>query len=251
MSISQYLIALVGGFLAGLINAIAGGGTLVSFPILLSIGLRPIDANITNTVSLVLGYAGGAYSQRKTLHSFRGKLTAWIIVAGLGGIFGSFLLRLMSEKIFESIVPLLIFIACALLACQGFLKRLIFTKAHRFTGRKLLILIPIFLSATYGGYFGAGLGIILMSILGLTFNEGIKEINSLKAVLSFAINICAASFLIFSGNIHWNLVFIMSISSLIGGLIGGEIVHKIRPEILKTLLIVFGIAVGIKMLINI
>ena len=93
--------------------------------------------------------------------------------------------------------------------------------------------------------------VILMAILGLTFNEGIKEINSLKAVLSFAINICAASFLIFSGNIHWNLVFIMSISSLIGGLIGGRIVHKIRPEILKTLLIVFGIAVGIKLLTNI
>lgn len=237
--------------MAGLINAVAGGGTLVSFPILLSIGLRPIDANITNTVSLVLGYAGGAYSQRKALGSFRGKLTAWIIVAGLGGISGSFLLRLMSEKVFESIVPLLIFIACALLACQDFLKRLIFTKAHRSTGRELLILIPIFLSATYGGYFGAGLGIILMSILGLTFNEGIKEINSLKAVLSFVINICAASFLIFSGNIHWNLVFIMSISSLTGGLIGGKIVHKIRPEILKTLLIVFGIAVGIKLLTNI
>ena len=237
--------------MAGFINAVAGGGTLVSFPILLSIGLRPIDANITNTVSLVLGYAGGAYSQRKALGSFRGKLTASIIVAGLGGIFGSFLLRLMSEKVFESIVPLLIFTACALLACQGFLKRLIFTKAHRSTGRELLILIPIFLSATYGGYFGAGLGIILMAILGLTFNEGIKEINSLKAVLSFVINIGAASFLIFSGNIHWNLVFIMSISSLIGGLIGGRIVHKIRPEILKTLLIVFGIAVGIKLLTNI
>ena len=237
--------------MAGVINAVAGGGTLVSFPILLSIGLRPIDANITNTVSLVLGYAGGAYSQRKALHSFRGKLTAWIIVAGLGGMFGSFLLRLMSEKIFESIVPLLIFIACALLACQGFLKRIIFTKAHRSTGRNLLILIPIFLSAIYGGYFGAGLGVILMAILGLTFNEGIKEINSLKAVLSFAINICAASFLIFSGSIHWNLVFIMSISSLIGGLVGGKIVHKIHPETLKTVLIVFGIAVGIKMLLNI
>ncbi len=251
MSISQYLIALVGGFLAGLINAVAGGGTLVSFPILLSIGLRPIDANITNTVSLVLGYAGGAYSQRSALGNFRGKLTTWIIVAGLGGIFGSFLLKLMPEKVFESIVPLLIFIACALLACQGFLKRLIFTKAHRSTGRGLLILLPIFLSATYGGYFGAGLGIILISILGLTFSEGIKEINSLKAVLSFAINICAASFLIFSGNIHWDLVFIMSISSLTGGLIGGKIVHRIRPEILKALLIVFGIAVGIKMLTNI
>lgn len=251
MSISQYLIAIVGGLLAGLINAVAGGGTLVSFPILLSIGLRPIDANITNTVSLVLGYAGGAYSQRKALGSYRGKLSAWIIIAGLGGIFGSFLLTLMSEKIFESIVPLLIFVACALLACQGFLKRLIFAKERKSSGHELLILTTIFLSATYGGYFGAGLGIILMSILGLTFNEGIKEINSLKAVLSFAINICAASFLIFSGSIHWNLVFIMSISSLIGGLVGGKIVHKIHPEMLKTVLIVFGIAVGIKMLVNI
>ena len=237
--------------MAGLINAVAGGGTLVSFPILLSIGLRPIDANITNTVSLVLGYAGGAYSQRKALGSYRGKLSAWIIIAGLGGIFGSFLLTLMSEKIFESIVPLLIFIACALLACQGFLKRLIFAKARKSSGHEFLILTTIFLSATYGGYFGAGLGIILMSILGLTFNEGIKEINSLKAVLSFAINICAASFLIFSGSIYWNLVFIMSISSLIGGLVGGKIVHKIHPEVLKTVLIVFGIAVGIKMLVNI
>lgn len=237
--------------MAGLINAVAGGGTLVSFPILLSIGLRPIDANVTNTVSLVLGYAGGAYSQRKALGSLRRKLSAWTIVAGLGGIFGSFLLRLMSEKNFERIVPLLIFIACALLACQGFLKRLIATRANKSRGHEFLILVTIFLGATYGGYFGAGLGIILMSILSLTINEGIKEINSLKAVLSFAINICAASFLIFSGSIHWNLVFIMSISSLIGGLVGGKIVHKIHSETLKTVLIMFGVAVGIKMLLNI
>lgn len=236
--------------MAGLINAVAGGGTLVSFPILMSIGLQPIDANITNTVSLVLGYAGGAYSQRNALTTYRGKLTVWIIVAGFGGVFGSFLLRSLSEKVFESIVPLLIFIACALLASQGLLKRLISQKIDTATGRELVILIPIFLSAVYGGYFGAGLGIILMSILGLTLNEGVNQINSLKAVLSFAINICAALFLIFSGDINWNLILLMSIASLTGGLLGGKIANRIHPKILRIIIILFGIAVGIQMLAN-
>lgn len=247
MTVSHYLIAVFGGFAAGLINAVAGGGTLVSFPILLSIGLRPIDANITNTISLVLGYAGGAYSQRSTLTSFHAKLAVWIIVSGCGGIFGSYLLISVSEKVFENIAPLLIFIACALLAFQGSLKMVIFSEANRSSTHSFLVLTAIFISATYGGYFGAGLGIILMSVLGLTLKEGIKEINSLKAVLSFAINSCASLFLIFREDIHWNLIFIMSFSSLTGGLFGGKIVSRLQPKAIKIFLIVFGVAVGMKM----
>ena len=250
MSVNQVFATLVAGFAAGLINAVAGGGTLVSFPILLSIGLSPLDANITNTISSVLGHAGSAYSQRKFLNGFGGKIKTWIVSAGIGGILGSLLLRLLPEKVFENVVPILIFLACALLGSQTTLKRLIESKRarSRSTNRNVIIISAIFFSAIYGGYFGAGLGIILISILGLTLNEGITESNSLKAVLSFAVNISASLFFVFTGHVNWFSVGLMSISSLLGGLIGGKIAYRIHPKLLKYIVITFGIAVGLRML---
>ena len=248
--VSDLALAGVGSALAGAINAVAGGGTLVSFPILVGLGVPSLRANVTNTISLCPGYFSGAYAQRSQLGSSRNRVFKATPIAALGGLAGSVLLVVTSESLFKAVVPWLIICASLLLGFQDRIKSLVF--GHRGSDHRDVppgLAVGVFLSAVYGGYFGAGLGIMVLAVLGLVLDDDIKTLNALKTWLSSAINVVAAAFLCFSGKAEWAFVLVMAPSSLVGGHIGGIFATKMNPRAMRAVVISFGLAVAMKMLL--
>ena len=229
---------------AGAVNAIAGGGTLITFPVMTAIGIPAIRANATNTVSLCPGYIGGTYAQRKDLDGLVKGLRPQLIAAALGGLGGSILLIVTSEAVFRQIVPFLILTACALLGFQDRLRSWLFARSSEPRSHAVLEVGATALAAVYGGYFGAGLGIMLIAVLGLFSELPFTRLNAVKQLLSFVVNVCAASFLVFSGKIEWTLVAVMAPASLIGGHFGGRLAGVLPPKRLRACVIVFGVIVA-------
>lgn len=250
ISAAGYLAAAAAAFAAGGINAVAGGGTMVSFPALLALGVPSVMANSTNTVALCLGYLGGAWAQRRDLVGW-GKRARPLFVAGaLGGLLGSVLLIRTSDKLFSFLVPILILLACALL---GFQKQ-IRTKLGVGVGGDAMApvsvaaIAAVFAAAIYGGYFGAGLGIMLLAALGVLLHGPMASLNALKQVLSLVINLAAAIFFSLSGHVQWRLVAVMAIASFVGGTLGGRYASRIDPVKLRHLVVGFGIAVALRLI---
>ena len=247
---TDLVVAGAAAFVAGGVNAVAGGGTLVSFPALVALGVPSLNANITNTVTLCPGYVGGAVAQRGALGDHRHRLRRLLPVAGLGGLVGSVLLVTTSEAVFRSIVPYLILLACALLGFQDGIKRRVFghrpPTAHHVTPVGLLV--GVFGASVYGGYFGAGLGIMLLAVLGLLLDGDLTRHNALKQVLALTINVLAASFFVFSGKVEWVFVAVMAPLSLVGGHVGGTVASRMNAKRLRAVVIAFGVAVALKML---
>lgn len=265
MSVADVLLVALSGFAAGLINAIAGGGTLVSFPALVAVGLPAVSANVTNTIALVPGYLGAAYAQRRDLLSYVSRLRALLIIAALGGLVGSVLLVNSSDELFSDLVPVLILLACALLGLQNRIRNLIVkrrmqrvddaattdtadaagstTPTRHTAGLALLLIVGA--AAVYGGYFGAGLGIMLLAALGIALDDPLPQINSLKSTLSLAINLVAALFFAFSDHVVWDFAAVMAVASVAGGIAGGRIAGKLKPEWLRAVVIAFGIIAAV------
>ncbi len=229
---------------AGIVNAIAGGGTLISFPAMTAVGVPSVRANATNTVSLCPGYVGGAYAQRMELEGLGLELKPQLITSALCGLAGSILLVLSSEAVFRSIVPFLILAACILLAVQVPLRRWLFGRGeHR--AHPVVEVGAVGIASIYGGYFGAGLGIMLMAVLGLLSDHPLTKVNAIKQLLSISVNVCAAAFLVFSGKIEWTLVAVMAPCALIGGNVGGRLANVIPAGKLRALVVVYGVIVAI------
>ncbi|MFA6127185.1 MAG: sulfite exporter TauE/SafE family protein [Bacteroidales bacterium] len=246
--IPDLLIALAAALIAGFINAVAGGGTLVSFPVLMLLGLPPLTANITNTVALCPGYIGGVIAQRKDFAAQKSRLLAILPLSMLGGIAGGLILLNTGEKAFDGIVPYLIFLACILLAIQVPVKRWMMERA----GHKHITLIKrigsavlLFLASVYGGYFGAGVSVIVIAILGLIYDDSLTSLNVLKQAISFSINISAALYFSFSGKVDWLFALVMMVGAVAGGLLGGKFAGSIKPGVLRWIVIVTGCAAAV------
>ena len=246
---AELVLAGVGGFTAGGINAIAGGGTLVSFPILVAVGIPSVRANATNTVALCPGYFGGAFAQREAVRDHGKRLRRLVPVAGIGGLVGSILLVITSDALFRSLVPFLILGACALLGLQDGIKKRVFARRSPHPGVGPALAGSVFVASVYGGYFGAGLGIMLLAVLGLLLSDELPRLNALKTVLSFSINVLAASFLVFSGKVEWQFAAVMAPASLVGGHLGGMVAGKLNARVMRAVVITFGVAVAVKMLV--
>lgn len=250
MTLLEVLVAGGAGFAAGLINALAGGGTLVSFPALLALGVPAVQANVTNTVALVPGYLGGAYAQRRDLLSYMSELKAMVVVSAVGGLAGSILLVNSPERLFRTMVPFLILAACILLGFQEPLKAVLARRRLERGGQvepgRVALLAPVLPAAVYGGYFGAGLGIMLLAILGMALDDPLPRVNALKSMLSLVINLVAATFFAFSGRVDWAFAGVMAVTSLAGGSFGGRIAGRLKPSVMRTLVIAFGVLVAIR-----
>ena len=244
MSIFNEILIFVAAVVAGFINAIAGGGTLVTFPVLLAIGIPPVVANVTNTVALVPGTIGGMWAQRNDFHSQYRRLLKLLPFAILGGIAGGLLILHTSEQTFRSIIPYLILMATILLAAQIRIKNWITSRlgnAHNEMHNPVIMISMVFLAAIYGGYFGAGLGVILMAVLGLVTDDSLTRLNFLKQALGFAINLSAAIYFAFSGKVNWGIAFVMMFGFILGGLMGGKLAGKIKPELLRWIVVLAGL----------
>jgi uncharacterized protein len=248
MELTDFIIAFSAAIAAGLVNALAGGGTLITFPVLVALGIPPIAANVTNTIALCPGYFGGTYAQRKDFLTQKHILWLILPVAIAGGIVGGILLLFTPEKSFRLLIPYLILAATIILALQGLLKTWLNERKNKATSEKtnnIPMLFMVFFAAVYGGYFGAGLGVILMAVLGLLINDTLTHLNALKQATSFCINISAAIYFCFSGIVVWPIVAVMVAGALGGGMLGGKLAGKINPEILRWIIIATGLTVAI------
>lgn len=247
MTLINYVIATFSAIAAGLVNALAGGGTLITFPTLMAIGLSSISANVTNTVALCPGFLGGTIAQSRDLQGQKQRILIVIPAGVLGGLTGGLLLLRTSEKLFTSLVPFLILIASALLAVQNPARNWLARRLEQGKAAKIpeyWIFLPVFLGAIYGGYFGAGLSVVLLSVLGLVLNDNLTRLNALKQVIAFSANIAAAVLFAFSGKVNWPIGLVMAVGALLGGSLGGRLASRIKPSTLRWVVVALGFTVG-------
>jgi len=232
---------------AGAINALAGGGTLITFPMLTFLGIPAVAANVTNTVALCPGYFGGTLAQRKDLIGQAKRLWSVIPAAIVGGVLGGFLLLQTGEKLFKDLVPFLILLASGLLAVQDSVRAWLTRRmgAGQTSSLEAWTWLPVSVASVYGGYFGAGLSVIVLSALGLTLEDTLTRLNALKQAIGFAVNVAAAVFFIFSGKVVWSVAVVMAIGALIGGTLGGKLAGRVKPSTLRWTVVIIGVIVSI------
>lgn len=248
LSVFDFVLVALAAVAAGAINALAGGGTLITFPILVAVGLPAIAANVTNTVALCPGYIGGTLAQANDLRGQRNRFWLTLPAAALGGLLGGFLLLHTGEKLFRNLVPFLILLASGLLAIQdpvrAWLTRRL--KQHQSgTGLEKWSWLPVGLAAVYGGYFGAGLSVIVLSVLGITLEDTLTRLNALKQLIGFSANVAAAVFFIFSGPVVWTVALVMAAGALLGGTLGGRLAGRVPPSTLRWMVVSIGVTVAI------
>jgi uncharacterized membrane protein YfcA len=244
---TQYGFLAIAAVAAGLINALAGGGSLITFPTLMAVGIPPVMANVTNTVALCPGYLGATLAQKKDLHGQQKRIRLLLPSAVIGGIIGGILLLNSSDKVFERLIPFLILLAAALLAFQDTLRSWLQRRQGDENGHipEIFAVLPIALASIYGGYFGAGLGVIELAILGLFLKDNLTRLNALKQLLSLVVNVAASCFFFFSNQVYWSAAIVVAIGSLIGGLLGGKIARIISPSYLRQTVVILSIITAI------
>ena len=238
----------VAAILGGAVNALAGGGTLITFPVLLAAGIPAVAANVTNTVALCPGYLGGALAQFKDLSGEEQTLYVFGITSALGGFAGGVLLLNTGEETFRVMVPYLILLAAGLLAIEGPVHRWHERRVVQGGGQHVNDLrkaFPVFLASIYGGYFGGGLSVIVLAVLALVSHESLTRLNALKQVIALCVNVAAAILFLFSGKVIWLATVVMAIGALVGGGIGGLAADRVQPSVLRGIVVVFGVTISI------
>jgi uncharacterized protein len=246
MSGFDFVLAGLAALAAGAVNALAGGGTLITFPMLTFLGVPAVAANVTNTVALCPGYFGGTLAQWNDLRGQ--KMRLWIVVPAsiVGGVLGGFLLLQTGEKLFKELVPYLILLASLLLAIQDPVRAwLVHRLGEGHSGMEKLAWLPVGLASIYGGYFGAGLSVIVLSALALTLEDTLTRLNALKQAVAFSVNVAAAIFFLFSGKVVWAAALVMAIGALIGGTLGGKLAGRVKPSTLRWTVVTIGVVISI------
>jgi hypothetical protein len=224
---------------AGIVNAIAGGGTLLTFPALLTIGVAPVAANATNTVALFPGQLASSFAYKAHIQDERRRALVLGVPSLLGGAFGAWLLFALPESSFEHAVPWLIVFACAVLALQGQLKRLVANVRH--ASHPAALWIAQLLISVYGGYFGAGIGILMLAAMGILLPASIQHANALKVLFSLLINATAAAYFFAMGSVRGPEAVLMAAASIAGGFVGARLAQRLPPSGMRG----FAIAVGL------
>lgn len=254
MSPGDLLLIAVAGLGAGAVNGMAGGGSLVSYPALLATGHSALVANVTNTVGILPGYAGGAAGFRGELVSQRRRVREFTPMALLGGLVGAILLLTTPEDVFDGVAPALIIGACLLFAFQPILSKHI---TRRRAAKDLIAADPadpgddhvvsviakgaVFLASVYGGYFGAGLGVIYLAVLGTVLPDPLPKINSLRGVMSLVVNTLAVALFGIAADVAWDAVGILAVTSLVGGYIGARTALRLPAPVLRGVVLLFGV----------
>jgi len=233
------------GIIAGAMNVIVGAGSLVTFPTLLALGYPPVLANVSNNVGLTPGNFSGVVTYRKELEGQRNRLLRLGSMSLLGGITGAVLLLALPEKVFASIVPLLIAFAACLMAVQPRLKAWMQARSEGERHGGITLMVGVFLSGVYGGYFGAAQGVLLMALMAVFLDDSLQKLNGVKNGLAFIVNGVAALVFISTTSIAWPVTALIAAGTLIGGLIGGHWGRLIPDRVLRWCIVVVGLSVAV------
>jgi uncharacterized membrane protein YfcA len=246
-------VAFGAAFLAGAINSVAGGGTLVSFPALIWLGLNSVAANATSTVAIWPGTVGSAWGYRRELRGAEPRFLALIVPSLVGGLAGALLLRRTPTTTFDHLVPFLILFATLLFTVQEPIQRKLNTHAggrHEsrlwFTGVMLFQLLV----GLYGGYFGAGIGILMLAALSIMGLRDIHEMNGLKVVLGGSVNGIAAAYFIWAKMVYWPYVVLMAIAAITGGYGAAGVARRIGRTAVRRIVIAIGFGMAISLFIG-
>lgn len=258
MELFGSIIVSIAGLWAGTINAVVGSGTLVTFPVLIALGVAPVVASMSNAMGLVAGTAAGAFGYRRELVG-RGRQVLRLLPASvLGGISGAWLLLHLPEKVFHYVAPVLLVLALLMVVFQPRLQDWVRNReanpehAVRDKRHGFLLLVLVYLAGVYGGYFVAAQGILLVGILGVFLTGTIQNANAMKNILVLGVNMVAAiSYLLFAfDRINWLVVLLIAVSSTIGGLLGSKVGRKLSPRVLRAVIFSLGIVALVVMIAN-
>lgn len=238
------------GLAAGAVNTIVGSGSLITFPTLLAFGYSPVVANVSNTVGLVTGSLSGAIGYRRELVGQRGRMIRLGLAATAGGLTGGLLLLALPAAAFGAIVPVLILGAVVLMAIQPRLSRAMGQRRAAGQEHTLPLVVTLYLTGIYGGYFGAAQGVIMMALLAVFLPDDLQRLNGLKNVLAVLINGVAAILFIIVAPVAWPPAIVLAVGAIIGGQVGARIGRRLPAGALRLAIMVIGTIVGLKLLIG-
>ncbi|AFR08806.1 MULTISPECIES: sulfite exporter TauE/SafE family protein [Nocardiopsis] len=250
MELWEAAAILLAGIAAGGINAIAGSGTLFTFPVLLALGYPPITATVSNSIGLAPGSLSGTIAYRRELVGQRSRLIRFGGMSFIGAITGAMLLIYLPPGVFEAVVPFMIGAACVLIVLQPRITR--WARSRRPASKDGGPWMPVgaYVTGTYGGYFAAAQGILLISLLGATLDEDLQRLNALKNALTTIANSTAAVFYIVLASPAWAVVGLIMAGTIIGGYLGAHFGRRLSPTALRVCLVLVGLTAAIQLLMG-
>lgn len=249
MTPAQAIVTTLAGIAAGAINTVVGSGTLITFPTLLALGYPPVTANVSNTLGLIPGSLSGAYGYRGELAGQRERLIRLALASLCGGTLGGLLLLALPASVFSAVVPVLVTAALVLVLVQPRLTRRMRTDDRPRTGTGPIPALAVAGCGTYGGYFGAAQGVLLIAALGLCLPDDLQRLNAMKTVLVGLVNLTAAIVFLAAAPIAWPAVGCIAVGSLIGGHVGAGIGRRLRPALLRGVIVVVGFTAVVNVLL--
>jgi uncharacterized membrane protein YfcA len=237
------------GLAAGTVNTVVGSGSLITFPTLLAVGYHPVLANVSNNIGLVPGSASGVIGYRRELAGQGPRLARLAGASALGGLTGAILLLVLPGGVFRAVVPVLILVACVLVIAQPALsRRLTARRGHTAPVVTAPLLLCVFGTGVYGGYFGAAQGVILIGLLGIFLDDELQRLNAAKNVLAMIVNGVAAILFIAVAHVAWEAVGLIAAGSVVGGQVGATVGRRLSPQFLRGLVVVIGVVAAARLL---
>jgi uncharacterized protein len=251
----ESLIIVAAGIAAGLINAVAGAGTIVTFPVLVALGYPPVVANVSNTVGLIPASITGALGYRHEVSGHWRSVGYMAVMSLIGGAIGAALLIFLPAEAFSFVIPYLLILAAVLAAAQPAVARFV----RRYAGESPMqatlpvtagLMVGVFGTGIYGGYFGAAQGVILLALLGILWSTNLNRANGAKNVLAGMANVISAVVFLFSGLIDWYVALLVGIGAAIGGWIGSKIGRRLPATVLRAILVIIALTAAVMFTIN-
>ncbi|CAM2988023.1 sulfite exporter TauE/SafE family protein [Saccharomonospora xinjiangensis] len=252
------VVITVAGVWAGMINAVVGSGTLVTFPVLVALGYPPVTATTSNAIGLAPGSISGAVGYRHELRGQRARLLRFTPASLIGALCGAVLLLSLPADAFETVVPALVGLAVVLVIVQpkvsSWVLRRREERAQAGTAEAAyggwLVLGLIFLIGVYGGYFTAAQGVMLMAVMGMLLNETLQRLNAVKNVLSAVVNVVAGTVYAFVAPVNWIVVALLAVGSVAGGLLGAKVGRRLSPTALRAVIVIVGLAAMVQLILR-
>jgi uncharacterized protein len=245
LSVETIVLLVAAGFLAGALNAAAGGGSLISFPTLIAVGYPPLTANVTNNIAVAPGYVTGATGYRRELRGQGHRILPLTVASAIGSLVGVGLILISSQSAFESIVPFLVLAACVLLAFQPAITRRLEEHSGDRDRPGSGVLAGQALAAVYGGYFSAALGVVVLAVLGLAFDDTLQRLNALKALLQLIIGAVSAVGFALVTPVAWTAVAVVAPASVVGGEVGARLARRVSDRALRVGIVTYGVACAV------